>query len=299
MQLDGESDRRTQHSLIQLFDRELESLRTVYKSCWSQELEIDLQGAKLYLYALCFLTEESLSLGEVGALNATFSFKVILHEGLASAVQLIHNLSELANAADPVLNSPHGQNGTGHLLFLSKPNFTNAFFAAIFLLKFLAAVPDAAQHDRDLAINHITLAHRIFSYFPTARDHWRGAVLIEVLGRLLRSGGYTADLHVKSRLGSSLVSDASWRAGQWRMRLLKPGDNLNSWLNYEALGGLPLAPEQEVKPQQTGIAPESVQTGQAPPDGGWSWGFWDDAIFDLLGPMADFDMTGLQDDPVF
>ena len=175
------------------------------------------------------------------------------------------------------------------MLFLPKPYFTSTFFATIFLLKYLAAVPNATQSDRDLAINHITLSHRLFESFTKARDHQRGAKLIEVLGRLSRSGGFSAELHVKSRLGASLVADASWNATQMRMRLMKPDDSLNSWLNYEALGGIPLAPEQTVvgSPQKASISPDSQQMEPAPPEDGWNWGFWDDSVFDSLGMVVE------------
>ena len=84
-----------------------------------------------------------------------------------------------------------GPGSLRHLLFYPKPCFTSVFFATTFLLKFLVAPPHASQTDRKLAINHVTMAHQLFSPVKGGRDYQRAALLIEVLGRLIRSGELT------------------------------------------------------------------------------------------------------------
>lgn len=146
-----------------------------------------------------------------------------MHLGLAAASSLISIMSSLHSAPSPstppaITQSPHVTDGSSHLLFYPKPYFTSAFYATIFLLKFLSTQPDASQLDRQSAINHITTAHQLFNAFGAGRDHKRAALLIEVLGRMTRSniGTGVPSITIRSRLGASLIYDATWVAALYR-----------------------------------------------------------------------------------
>ncbi len=144
MQLDGILDNRAQQSLTSLLDRELESLKASYQDIWSPEHEINLQGAQLYLYALCFATEQCLATNaNVASPRISTSSQLVLQQGLAAASRLINTFSDLltsTSSLDPTQrNSPHTPFGGSHLLSYPKHYFASLFFAAIFLLKFLVA----------------------------------------------------------------------------------------------------------------------------------------------------------------
>jgi hypothetical protein len=56
--MDDVKDSKIQQSLVQHFDRELENVRDKFQDAWSPEIEFNLQSAKVYLYALCFLSND-------------------------------------------------------------------------------------------------------------------------------------------------------------------------------------------------------------------------------------------------
>ncbi len=299
MQLDGILDNRAQQSLTSLLDRELESLKASYQDIWSPELEINLQGAQLYLYALCFATEQSLATNaDVAAPQISTSSQLVLQQGLAAASRLINTVSNLlisTSSLDPTKrNSPHTPFGGGHLLSYPKHYFASLFFAAIFLLKFLVALPHVSRSDRQLAINNITTCHRIFTVFACSRDHKRAALLIEVLGRMTCSGGLHAGLNVKNRLGASLMYDATLSSNLFLNRdqetgLLAPA---HSWLKLNDVATLPPAPEQSLnytaalasnsQSHLTADASEKTLETYMQMDQDSMWSLWDNEVYDAL-----------------
>ena len=84
---------RTLRSLIPLFEQDLENVRSKYQDVWSKGIDIDLQNAKVHLYALSFISEESSLLPPLGPFDT--SYKVLLLSGLAAAVRLIYLCSEV------------------------------------------------------------------------------------------------------------------------------------------------------------------------------------------------------------
>ncbi len=291
-------DIEAQRSLALVFGRELESIKSTYHDVWSLKLEVSLQAARLYLYALCFTTEHSLASNiNVTQLEPAIPTQLILHQALAAASRLISNTSELLKSTShlptTITHSPHATSGSSHLIFYPKPYFTSLYFAAVFLLKFLVAEPYASQTDRELALSHVTTAHNIFSVYSCSRDHKRGAMQIEVLGRMARSGGLHAGLYIKSRLGASLMYDATLMANLSRHRNPETSElaPAHAVLKLSSVGPLPPAPEQLAE-HSMGLSsntsgspmaetcPNSEQFMQT--DQGWAWGMWSDEIYDSL-----------------
>jgi len=65
---------------------------------WSLDAEANLQSAKVYLYSLCF-TSEDFKFGEDFSSSDTSSnFRLLLLSGLAAAVRLIYTFSEIGTS---------------------------------------------------------------------------------------------------------------------------------------------------------------------------------------------------------
>jgi len=266
-----------------------------------------LKAAKLYLYALCFVNEQRLApQSSITRSQVSTYSQLIMQQGLTAAARLISTFADIhtstASLPDSIKYSTHTSSCSSHLLFYPKPYFTNLYFATMFLLRYLVAQPQASQHDREQAINHITTSHRIFSALSCSRDHKRGALLIEVLGRMTRSGGLPPNLHIKSRLGASFVYDSTVNAALFRNRDPHTGQlaRPNTWITLNESANLPPAPE-ELADYTAALSTHNKSgsnTDESPMlesymqmDEGWTWGMWDDQIFDSLAMGTAFQVS--------
>jgi hypothetical protein len=253
-----------------------------------------LEAAKLYLYALCFVNEQRLApQSSVTRSQVSNYSRLIMQQGLTAASRLISTFADIHTSTASLPDSIHTSSCSSHLLFYPKPYFTNLYFATVLLLRYLVAEPHASQHDRELGINHITTSHGIFSALSFSRDHKRAGILIEVLGRMTRSGGLPPNLHIKSRLGASLIYDSSVNAGLFRNRDPQTGKPppLEMWVTLNESADLPPAPEELAdytaalsKNSKSGSNTDDspVLENSLQRDDGWTWGMWDDQIFDSL-----------------
>src|ERR1700759_1773022 len=82
-QLDEIDDSSTTFSVIQSFAAQLDELQKTFSNDWTDELEVDLQAAKLYLYAIFFTKGDTESLGEQ-AQRAAHGIAILL-QGLKAA----------------------------------------------------------------------------------------------------------------------------------------------------------------------------------------------------------------------
>jgi hypothetical protein len=299
-------DNQAQQSLTSFLDRELDSIKTSYYDVWSPELEIQLEAAKLFLYALCFVNEQRLApQSSITRSQVSTYTRLIMQQGLTSASRLINTFADIqtstASLPDSIKYSTHTSSCSSHILFYSKPYFTNLYFATVFLLRYLVTQSHASQQDREQAINQVTTSHRIFSALGCSRDHKRGGLLIEVLGRMTRSGGLPPNLHIKSRLGASLVYDSTVNAGLFRNRDPNTGQlaRPNSWITLNESASLPPAPEELADYRAALSTSKSGSNSDMSPmletymqmDEGWTWGMWDDQIFDSLAMGTAFQVS--------
>jgi hypothetical protein len=306
-QLDGIIDNHAQQSLTSFLDRELESIKPSYYDVWSPVLEMHLQAAKLFLYGLCFVNEQRLAPQSSSSRSQVSTYsQLIMQHGLTAASRLINILADIhtstASLLDSITYSSHTNSCSSQLLFYPKPYFTNLYFATIFLLRYLVAQPHASQHDREQAINQITTSHQIFSDLGCSRDHKRAGILIEILGRMTRSGGLPPNLHIKSRLGASLIYDSTVNAGVFRNKDPNTGQlaSPNKWITLNESGTLPPAPEElaDYTAALSNHSKSGSNTDTSPMlesyiqmDEGWTWGMWDDQIFDSLAMGTAFQVS--------
>ena len=269
--LNGAIDPLTQQSLIHLFDQELEAIRSNFQDGWSSELEMSLQSAKVYLYALCFIYEGSQVLGDFGVHKVSYS--IILRSGLRAAARLVHLFDEVTT-----LPQGHGL----FAIWLPKYHSRNLAFSATFLLTFVAAFPDATESDKDLAVNSITLAYQIFCRLSPSGQSSRTGQTIELLGRMQRSGASQVELHVKSRFGASLLYNALRAAKKVRNR-----QSAQPCPNKAVLSPRAVQTQEAPVSQYTDNGSPFKQSGlqELSQESSFPWGLWDrsaDALFDTL-----------------
>ena len=288
------------HSLIQMFDGELERIRAIYHDAWSAEAEINLQSAKLYLYGISFVCRSKDNAGSTAPSRASISTKSILCSASTSAVSLIYNFSCLDPADSESESLSPGYGGYPPLLFYPKHYFESVFFAVVFLLKYLAVYTEASDSDKDLARNHIGIVHRKFTTLSQSLSHLRAARTIEVLGRMPIARNARKSLHVNTRLGASLMFDAVWTAAQIRNRPNESSERpltptLEADLQTAANAAAAARSISDFSDMQHHISEQTVQL--ADPNWSFPWGLWDDRLFDAMAfeqHMA-FDMNGLQE----
>jgi hypothetical protein len=276
-------DTRTCYCLVQLFDRELENIRTRFHDSWSPLVEISLLTAKLFLYSLCFIYDKNVTLpSALVSTDAMIPFRVILYSGHATAVRLIHLYAQ-AKTEIPTAASDHIR--YRHVAYYPKHYPKSVVFAAIFLLKFIAIEPHAPESDLDLARNHVNIVYRIFNSFRGWGEYHRGAKMIEVLTRMTSPGSGQVKPHVNYRLGASIHYDAIRTAITLRDRSAEAANvtATDPRINERSTGE-PIMVEQMV-PQTPAHekAPASTASQQMDNESAFPWGLWDESIFDWLG----------------
>jgi len=220
---------------------------------------------------------------------------------VVAAVRLIHTFSEIGASSTNGL--PDDPKASYSFVFnYPKMYLGRIFFAAIYLLKYLATSSPAFEPDRSLAQNHVTAAYQLFIRYTGHGERSRGAKLIELLGRMMKPGGRQAKLHVKDRFGASLCYDAFWEAERMGNRVQSPANSpapphgQTVTANHPAdTGSLFGAQAQNL----IGTQSISEQLSQLPVDtlSSFPWGIRDDTLYqELQIGQNDFDqdMLGLE-----
>ncbi|KAL2352408.1 hypothetical protein BJ546DRAFT_1064147 [Cryomyces antarcticus] len=285
-------------SMVQLFDTDLNGIKEKYSGDWTVTAELDLQAAKLHLYALCLLPR-----GEQGASGSSYIFdtkvfiKGILHKGMIAAVRLIQIMTEasVTDQEDPACTDY--EEGGCPLLAFPKNFFCSTVFATCFLFYYLGLNQQASAEEKELARNSVSASYELFMHFPSSLQHTGAARLIEVLGRSIVPNQKRMESYVTSRLSASLMYDAIWIAGKLRGRHLDPEFSTTAPTIPEKEENLPTAggPSLTFNEDMVGSLDLQHQPDTIPqyPDPSWSfpWGQWDDAVFDnlALGVGSGFD----------
>ncbi|MCJ1395672.1 hypothetical protein MMC18_008558 [Xylographa bjoerkii] len=218
--LDGHLEARTKNALIKLFEQDLDRLRVNYEEVWSDALDIELLGAKLYLYGMSFVSADSNDIEPSQTEAPGLSSRSFLYRGFAAAVRLLHTVCNLKIADDhrsperprsPILNLspelPKRANYISQLGFYPKQFFRMVAFANFFLLWFLAVNLGAPEADKELARNYVSGTHRLFMSFTNSIEHMRYGKTLEVLGRMPSITDGNPAMRVNSRLGASFMYD--------------------------------------------------------------------------------------------
>jgi hypothetical protein len=230
--LAGDVDAGTASTLLNLFNNELDNLLNAFKDIWSSRLEIQLLGAKLYLFSLCLtvVSKRRTLVDGIAKQYVPDPSRLPVQLGLPSAVSLIHNISKLNKESPTEAHLP-----SSGVIHYPKHYFRLVVFAVGFLMKFLSTNPSASQEDRELAISHITTAHQFFSSFSGGEDFARVAEAIEVLAKNLRSDKQDDSDPVRTRSGASLLYNIF-------QRFRGPADRLGGDDNT-TITGEPIEPE--------------------------------------------------------
>ncbi|MCJ1400630.1 hypothetical protein MMC11_003838 [Xylographa trunciseda] len=212
--LDGQLEVRTKNALIKLFEQDLDRLRVNYEDVWSEALDIELLGAKLYLYGMSFVWASPYDIEQSQTEPPELSSRSFLYRGFAAAVRLLHTVCQFKVAEDPRSpmvklspNSPKRAHYISQLSFFPKQFFRMTAFATFFLLWFLAIDLGASEADRELAKNYVSGTHRLFMSFTNSPEHIRCGQTFEVIGRMPSITDGNPALRVNTRLGASFMYD--------------------------------------------------------------------------------------------
>ena len=205
--LDAASDSRTRMSLIEVFDRDLNQVQNTYERVWTEDLEIHLQGAKLFLYGFSIspVGKQNTSNKAYQADSSTTTLRIVIQLGLAAAVRIARVASRLKYYIVHV-SGKGSPDGSGGLVHPPKQHYRTLFFATVFLLWFLAIDIQASDADKELARNYTGAMHRLFLSFGASPEHLRVAKTIEALGSVPASvSASLSNSNVSGRLGASFM----------------------------------------------------------------------------------------------
>lgn len=238
-----------------MFDRNLDQIKQAYLQHWNPDLEINLDSAKLYLYAFTFMCSAPDT--PPRALRVSAEQSLIQQKALIAASHLISSMTDLSLSSSPNTIRP-----AGLLTFYPEFHFKSLYFAAIFLFRILVSGQTVSSHDKKEMVSLLQAAHKIFQSFPEQRDHTRAAISIEVLVQILREEKSPErkpleSLVVEDRLGASLMFDALFRVWEERNRHdSKTPSQVASWksMTEQFHDRLPRAPIRPVTPRSTSIS---------------------------------------------
>jgi hypothetical protein len=207
--LDDTVDLSAKVMYINMFERDLERLRGTFQSTWGDDVELNLIGAKLYLYSHIFVarSKENYRVGKVvKPLLGDSGWRKIVYSGLSAAVSYIHAFSEQGRqASSPSASSPIPLEEPVQLRCYPHHYWRTLVLAAFYLLKFLALDSDSTETERELARNHLTTSYDTFMSYPNSIEHIAVAKTIEMLAK---TSGIPAESKVNTRLGASIIYDA-------------------------------------------------------------------------------------------
>lgn len=290
IQLDTTLDVRTRYSLINVFEQYLDRARETFGSVWSQELEVDYLGAKLYLYGIAFVNSPN-RLGYVPVEGPGILARNILQRGLTAAVRLCHTVCNMNFDKIPVPGS-HSERLSSYTYQLSwyPKRFNLAVaFATIFLAWFLAVDKQALDTDRQLARKYMDDVRKMYASFHHSQEHLNLGRKLENLDTLPMTA---PKLTVSSRLGASFMYSYNFMyrylksvdSGQEKSRRDQPHDGASD--SVPASSSKMTAGKQNMMRESDVEAPQSLIDENSPlslPDS-WDmpWSEWDPAVFEEL-----------------
>lgn len=186
-------------SLLELFDTELDGLRSRFSETLSPRSEMIVLGARLHLYALTIIRMQ---------LDVA-TREVLIKQGYSAALRIVYISTQglwcRSEKYSALSNESFHQS-------VPKNCFRTLYLAAVFLLRFFALNTNASAEEQECARNHIALAQRYFKAGTgttglTEEKH-RAARLLEILSRQEPMDINRTKLKVDDRMGASLIFDA-------------------------------------------------------------------------------------------
>jgi len=295
--LDGPESSGLTMTMTPHFLQDLDSIKMRYSMRWSPSAEINLQAAKLYLLSICLLATDEQSLQSLNDSDTGIFLHKALQWGHAAALSVVDLVVEMgASSIDNAPCSAHDSNACA-LLAHPKQHFVIAFFACIFLLKYIDCNRAASAADMDAARNAVSRTYELFKRFPCVAQKVRAARTIELLGRTIVPDRGRMVTHVKSRMGASLVYNAIWTASELRGRMNDPEWSTSAATTPQVIQDSPIststalpAPTIHESYSVAGLDASSSSfdiSSQPLPQNfpfeqQFPWGIWSDSLFDAL-----------------
>lgn len=271
-------------SLTNAFDGSLDTVKQTYLPQWTPKLDVQLQIAKLNLYAASALLP--LQHNSLAHAQNLINRQSLFLRGLDSATTLINHMKNLA-----LLPGSEGQSPAGKLPFLPKHFFSSLFFSTVFLFRIFVYLQPLSHAHTARAIQGMLDAQWTFQLLSHHRDHARAARLIGKLVEKAQTAGAAGshwpcpELTVTNRLGASILWDTFARRRVTANLDRRNGEG-EATQEVRLIGPdpLPPAPEMKLRLQNAGVT--LTRTTAAEEQGLDSWTSWD-ADFDNFG--LDFD----------
>ncbi|CAJ2503501.1 Uu.00g108950.m01.CDS01 [Anthostomella pinea] len=191
------NDGTVDSSILQLLDRELDTLRVAFSDQWTRMLEYSVLVGKVHFHALV------ITRGRLGAMPRG----ILLKLALSASLRIIH----LANARfHEHVAETHGLPVGKRQKALPKHYFKGLAFTTGFLLRYFSLNITATAEEQQLAANHVVLSHTIFKACATnSRDEWgRMASLFETLCQQAPMASDPHRLQLSDRMGVFMLLDA-------------------------------------------------------------------------------------------
>ena len=264
-------------SLTNAFDGSLDTVKQSYLAQWTLELDVQLQAAKLNLYASSALLP--LQHNVLADAQNLINRQTLYLRGLESATTLIKHMKNMA-----LSKASEGQYPAGKLTFFPKHFFTSLFFSAVFLFRIFVYLQPPSHAHTARAMQGMFDAQSIFQLLPHHRDLVRAARLIGKLAEKAQTadtaGNHSplAELVVTNRLGASVLWDTFARM-RVRANLERSNGEGRATQEMRLIGPdpLPPAPEMKWRIQNAAVAP--IGTTAAEKQETDSWASWD-AVLD-------------------
>lgn len=260
-------------SLTNTFDGTLDTVKQTYLAQWTPKLDVQLQIAKLNLYATsALLPLQNSSLADAQNL---INRQTLFLRGLESATTLINHMKDMG-----LLPNLKGQSPAGKIPFLPKHFFSSLFFSAVFLFRIFVFLQPLNHDHTARAIQGMLDAQSTFQLLPHHRDLARAARLIGKLIEKAQTAGVAgshwplAELIITNRLGASILWDtfAQMRVTANLERSNSEGE-ATQVMRLIGPDPLPLAPEMKLRLQNAGVT--LTRTTPTKEQGLDSWTSWD------------------------
>ncbi|KAK9349817.1 hypothetical protein V1523DRAFT_442994 [Lipomyces doorenjongii] len=266
--LEGSFDPLACSTLITLFERELEFIKTTVRQVWTAELEISLLGAKLCLY--------DLSLCHIGRLSSSTRSSGHLKPG--ELVILTYGLTAASRVID-IFNKP--------ALDDSAANDMASFRLQICYPKRILGMPSQLEKsDINMARRKVQIAMNVHrrSIREPGDEHERAAALIEILSRIEPSFYME---YFRSEYSRSLISECRRMANERRFGNFTHVEACEDASGLSGVPGEPLATQSQIVAEPSALLPadhisQSVLTTSNFDGDELPWGIWDSTIFDSL-----------------
>ena len=204
--VDSKLDFRTRYSLIKIYEQELDRVKDMYEDVWNDDLEMEWQGARLYLYGIAFVSPSPTMISIHYSESPAVQAREVLLKGLAAAVACLDTVVHFkVPATAPGENRCNVPDDTYQLGFYPKHFFRIGAFANFYLLWFLAVDNAASEADKEIAKSYITFTYQFLLSFTHSPEHYRAGKSIEALAMMPISSARPSNLKVSSRLGASFM----------------------------------------------------------------------------------------------